>query len=806
MRVQRSKRLLFFSLLAFFILGMVMLAFPSPVFAYDIQPPTREQKDKFIQEARTSIRGFANAEVTREEEYHIAWEDNDGFCTEVEYTLFVQFVTQEPESTDGQVGFFIGEWYWSEGKWTKEGAVEGFFHSDKDKTLDEQYEETERWLELQVANGALKPGWPTFEGSGEEVPPGDDEGKDEGYLDEDYSDEDYYAEEDYEEDSYEDEDYEEEDYLGYECGCDDEGSKIPGPGSWWEWLTGTVVAGAVTAGIGLLSTLFGATPTVPPQADPTFTGDGPHDLPTAGFVTGLLTTAGEPLPEISDNVTEQTFRNIWDELGTVPGYIHKTFYSDLFDPENWEKDARGLEDIGKWGQKKTGEAWDYLKEATSDPERVSEDWHEAKMKAARTFFETIEGTGKAIADDPIGTLKGLLGVDLWENAMDPKKPLPERITNVILGTLNIYGILEGGSGLKNWLMGAGGKKAATGLADDAAKGLGKVPKVKGREAPFKNLDKAGKGKAKTLWANETNKAGSKVKAFKKAMRSGDIQERTKAILEIQKDPLAIHKLNTQDPRVIKSFNRQLKNLHKDASKYSRERIALEKGVDPKDVEFFNATNPKAPGVKVKSGMDKDLTPRWKDKDGIWRDYPDREAQKLYDEGFYEAAGSPEGTTPAQLGKDCRNVAVNQHSAEAFGMSPDDWDRMQLGKPTSSTETVARTMEYKANEAFARADDLADAGNIEAAMKERFLGQRETVKSFKNQIKTRARYLGETDPGKLAPFNEEIERVKKTVDEMDRMIQQGADPVRIDDFLRSKNTTAEDLTKQIADIYRKLTPQ
>jgi hypothetical protein len=45
------------------------------------------------------------------------------------------------------------------------------------------------------------------------------------------------------------------------------GSKIPGPGSWWQWLTGTVVAGIIASLLSLLNSLFGAAPTPPVVPD-----------------------------------------------------------------------------------------------------------------------------------------------------------------------------------------------------------------------------------------------------------------------------------------------------------------------------------------------------------------------------------------------------------------------------------------------------------------------------------------------------------------------------------------------------------
>ncbi|MBN2027373.1 MAG: hypothetical protein JW854_11500 [Actinobacteria bacterium] len=71
-----------------------------------------------------------------------------------------------------------------------------------------------------------------------------------------------------------------------------EGHKIPGPGSWWEWFTGTVVAGAVAAGAGLLSAIFGGGGvSAPPLPLPVPPG------PAAGTEQGALRPAA-PAPDL----------------------------------------------------------------------------------------------------------------------------------------------------------------------------------------------------------------------------------------------------------------------------------------------------------------------------------------------------------------------------------------------------------------------------------------------------------------------------------------------------------------------------
>jgi len=630
------------------------------------------------------------------------------------------------------------------------------------------------------------------------------------------------------------------------------GNKIPGPGSWWEWLTGTVVAGAVAAGVGLVGALFGATPpsTSDPGIEPT-TPDAPPspEAPRIGLAESFheippdqgRDIAGGPVRLPSDmelfgtppveSVLDQTIMNIFDDLRTVPG--------DLFDKAKWvfdgvtnvdnlkgaaDKVEKLTEQLDGWKEQKAKDAVDYIQDAARDPSKPFKDLEEAQKSAAKSVAENLL---IPILQDPFAALKSLLGVEFWEKAMDWRLPLVDRFGNSVIATLNTIALIEGASGLKGWFLGGAEKKAAAealigsqakdklpGATGAALKGeeavtkagTAKIPKVKPAPGFFDEVSAAEKAKLKTIWSNDAKKTESRIKAFKDAMKpDGDLESRTKAILEIQRDPLAIRKLNLEDKRVIKSFNKRLAEIRNEALEDTRRLIAEREGVGLEQVEVFKATNPKAPGAKIKAGMDQDLTVRIREADGTLRDVPAKKLQGIYDDSFYKAAGSPEGTTAAQLGKDCRNVAVDQHSAEAFGMAPDDWKEMQLGKGTASTDTVARTMEYKSNEAFARADELAKSGNKSAALKERYLGQRETVKAFNNQIKTRAEYIGRVAPEKMAEVKVKIAGVEGTIKKMDEMIAKGSSPVQIDDFLRSQNTTAEDVSKQVADIYRGLTP-
>ncbi|MBC7246420.1 MAG: hypothetical protein H5T73_01405 [Actinobacteria bacterium] len=811
--------------------GAIMLSCSSPCFADNIKPPTEEQAEDFIEKIRNGegdMACFMTGEIMSDPPFKIVKTvktteivKHDDGTVFVRYYLYVIYTTSTKavvkdgmivpldESAADKILYndvaFLESTSWVGGTDqpleetgtgnTKSDSVEVEIPPDKyGSGMERAVSEMEATLEETLASYEHQSGWV-------EVGPGGDVVS----------------------------------TPGGESEREGEAGKIPGPGSWWKWLVGTVIAGIIAAVTGFLNSLLAlppvpVTPLAPPgkPASPPAAPPGMEPFPAgiAGGTAEPFSSQVDPYQQAPENVLVQTIRNIGDDVETVPGYLSdkaKWIWDGVTDVENlkdmMDKIKKTHENFEKWKKEQAEAAVEYFANSLKDPFKPVMDLEEAKKDATKYIAENII---IPVLQDPLGTLKTILGTELWKNAIDPNKPLPDRFAYSALATLNTIGLLEGISGLGRWLFGGGSRQAgkalisagkdklddaarAAGLVDDKLDDLARVRKVKAKPGLFDKLGKAEKGRLKTIWASDLQKAESKIKRFKKAMKSGDVRIRTEAILEIQKDPLAIQKLNAKDRSVIRSFNKQLRDLQDKAMEDARRQIASEFGVSPDQVDVFRATNPKVPGAKAKAAMDQDITVRIKGADGKIRDVPADKVQKIYDESFYRAAGSPEGTTPAQLGRDCRNVAVDRHSAEAFGMSPDDWQDMQLGKGTSHTDTVSRTMQYKADEAFAEADRLARSGDMTSALKRRYLGQREIVKAFNNQVRGRVQYLERTNPGKAAAVSRKIADVEGTIDDMNRMINRGASPVEVDDFLRSRGTSAEELAKEVADIYRGLTP-
>lgn len=614
-----------------------------------------------------------------------------------------------------------------------------------------------------------------------------------------------------------------------ETGGGGEGSKIPGPGSWWQWLTGTVVAGAVAAGTGLINSLFGGAPPAPPT---------PPQQP----VTDWVTDRKKPPGLLEEGVLELTVENIKDELkkpfnwfldkgGTSIDYL-RSLMSEPADKieEAGDRFKEGLKGTGDYVR--SGEAGDGL---VHMPDRMLElkdklekmagaqenlDAIRKAMNDPMGFLEQLSKGNKelltaaaeALEKDPWLPLKFILGTDLWEQALDHNNPLHVRLGYSALATINTVGLIEWGMGAKSLL---GGADDAARFTDDIIARSGddvvetrfktgplrrKRPAVKAPKTGANILNEADRASMPAIWGDARKEAEATIERFKNAKTPA---LRRKAMLEIQGDDLSKIVLDGKDPELISAFNKELARPRMTALEQTRLQIAIDEGVDPSRVRVFKATNKSS---RVKVSMDEDFTVYILQADGTEVGVPSAKVQGIYDQKFYEAVGEPKGVTPKQLGKACRNTAVNTRDAEAYGSSLDDFEKLQKGELTRDPTQVARTITYKADEEFALADKLFKEGKIEAGMKKQLVGMRETGKQFNSQIRSRARILrGQFEPGseEWKWLDSRLGDVEDTVSEMNGMIARGESPREIEAFLKTKNTTPEKLAKKVGDLYEDL---
>jgi len=485
-------------------------------------------------------------------------------------------------------------------------------------------------------------------------------------------------------------------------------------------------------------------------------------------------------------------------------------------------------------EKMTGarESIDAVRKAVDDPLGFIEE-------LAKGNKELLTAAAKALQEDPLLPLKFILGTDLWEQAINPNNPLHVRLGYTALATVNTVGLIEWGMGAKSMLSGSDETARAVGLLDDkfddAVRAVGQVddkldeagrvigladdkaaevvetkfktgplrrkrPAVKAHKTGSEILSEADRAKMPAVWTDEYAKAEAKIDRFAGAKTP---TARTQAMLEIQGDDLAKIVLDGKDPEIIRAFNSQLAQPRMTALEQTRLQIAANEGVDPSRVRVFKATNK---STRVKVSMDEDFTVYILKADGTEVAVDAAELQRVYDQKFYDAVGKPKGVTPKQLGKACRNTAVNPKDAEAYGSSYSDFKKVQAGELPRDPTQVARTITYKADEEFALADKLFKEGKIAGGMKKRLVGMRETGKQFNNQVRSRARILqGQFEPGssEFKWVESRLGDMEGTVSEMNRMIARGESPQEIEAFLRSRGTTPEGLAKKVGDLYEDL---
>ncbi len=225
-----------------FVVGAILLSCSSVCLADEIKPPTDEQVEEMLKEELGKDYPD-NVKFIKKEKMHTTNSSVSEYG--VEYWLFVIF-EQEVEGSDyGRIFYLYASWQNSSDDepitQLSRALTQGGFKEENDGFIKETEEEFKGIAE----DYDLKPGWPTLNAEGKVVEPGEETGP---------------AGE-----------------IGTSQPTSD-GSKIPGPGSWWQWLTGTVIAGIIAAIIGLINAIFGGTSPAAPPLTPVVTPEGPDDL------------------------------------------------------------------------------------------------------------------------------------------------------------------------------------------------------------------------------------------------------------------------------------------------------------------------------------------------------------------------------------------------------------------------------------------------------------------------------------------------------------------------------------------------
>lgn len=402
---------------------------------------------------------------------------------------------------------------------------------------------------------------------------------------------------------------------GEESGGEEGGSKIPGPSSWWQWLTGTVVAGAVAAVTGLLGTLFGGVPAPQPPL-------------LMGPATSLWTPPEPPGPGIAaDTVDPFDTRRYPDQpayagigdgipefVDTYAGAAGKTFV----DTGVALKD--GVIGFGK----------SFGKGLISLPFTVLEGYVEIGRMIHTIYSDASSGRDSIFSDmiftdAGVDTLKSLwsvgrefLPIDEVKSFFDPHASLEEQLWAIPSATVKVATLI---------LMFP--KLAAAPVPGLPSKTF--IPSAKTASAVSAAKAKVDPEKQRRF---EAYKAAAREKTAK--MQKGRVTKNQ--VLDAMSDPATMRELKKASPAVKKEFS--LTQTRKVYGKSYEELTGYVKGKYPKDPVRVGGV--RTPGQGDIINTDNDLIVerlvRTKGGKSYWKEVPAREWEGFYYERFSRNSG------------------------------------------------------------------------------------------------------------------------------------------------------------------------
>lgn len=325
------------------------------------------------------------------------------------------------------------------------------------------------------------------------------------------------------------------------------------------------------------------------------------------------------------------------------------------------------------------------------------------------------------------------------------------------------------------------------------------------------------------WAEAKKQGCRKVDEFEKALKSGDPEQVRKAALDVQGDKQALWEINRRGNDVKGGMNREMSAVYSQSDKATIDRLARKYGVNPNDIEVYNPTNPTK---SVKVGADRDITYRMRAKPGdvipvpdpknpakviyrkvrpgetAWVDVPFADAQAIYNEEFYKAAGGAEyapDMSAAQFAEHMDQLCTNRLHAEAYGRHAGDL-RVAMSEPGmafSDPQQVGKAMGYKADHWY-QASEKIRATN--PAQGETFMaeGMRQTTKQYRNQVGRRAAALRD------AGFDVKIDpKLERAIEIMSLPESHGVSPSTVESMLDKMGYTPSQVSQEIGQTVEML---
>lgn len=328
-------------------------------------------------------------------------------------------------------------------------------------------------------------------------------------------------------------------------------------------------------------------------------------------------------------------------------------------------------------------------------------------------------------------------------------------------------------------------------------GTEQAPSTPEAGAPHSNriaTDAKKTGGGEDLWAAAVKRADDRIDYFQKSLRYGTDLGVRDAALELQKDPIAVARLNgMKDADFLRErMNVAVGTVKGNTKSLVRERIAEHFGVPVSEVTFLEATNP---SKTVKVGQDWDITVRVRGKDVDLA-----VAEPIVHEAYYRSATGREplpGKT-ADFAREARLFAhqqsievINYQGAEAYGGSKTEGEKIitgpknqELRDPAQLSKAIqvksdlprdkALSLEADARKLHSEAVRAEAAGNASEAAGKRLEARekmldaqgwwleqaRQYDKQFEKQIKPRIEELGGKVPSHVENASKILNQVAK----------------------------------------------
>lgn len=508
-------------------------------------------------------------------------------------------------------------------------------------------------------------------------------------------------------------------------------------------------------------------------------------------------------------VKEHFMENAKEEYNTLPGYVNRvaddlskkakeladSVKAEVTDPANYKALA---EAAGKTAADLMRNPLDSTKKVVNLVDKTA--------KVGGTIAGTIVGAAEV---DPVGFVKGMIGIDNWEKALDRNVPLGERMARAVYGSVDM--VLNFGSG--------GSEKAAQ-LGAEA--GLDAARAAKGADAALgggKIVNKIDDLTRQAAWEAGQRGGVNKVNALEEALKSGDPDKIRKAVLDVKTDKHAIWEINKRPDDLKGSFNGEIKQITDKADAALKDGIAQKYGIDSKQVEIIEAKNKSS---EIKVGSDRDLTVRVPAKEGsivpdpenpgkwikvgpgqrVMVDVPSKEAGEIYHPALYDAAGgksyAPHLSPEEFSSKAMDHVPVARMDAEAIGRSAKDTDVImnRPGMDLSDAQQAGQISAYKGQHLFQQAEELQKI-NPEKAEMLHGEGMRQLAKQYDKLVDTRMNKLAEL--GHDIPVDTKLAKAVGIL----KQTQSGLSPMEAEKMLKGMGMTKDDVAQSISSQIERL---